>query len=569
MHLRDSGAALPELVRRHGVARPSEIFCTFLSNGTEQELTFGDLYRGGCAYARELQQRGVSRGDVIPVILQHTPHLFYSFLGAMLAGAVPTFMPFPSAKQRSDLFWFDHDTLFERLRPRLIVTYAENFAAAKAALPNFSIETLLASDALLEPDVDVEEPFPGLSASSMDTACLQHSSGTTGLKRGVILTHAAILDHFASYSAALAFTSADSIVSWLPLYHDMGFIACFMPSIIAGTHLIALDPFEWASRPTLLLDAIQRYRPSLCWLPNFAFSHITRTTRASMSYDLSSVRAFINCSEPCKEYTFQRFLERFAGSGVSPKSLQVCYAMAENVFAVTQTDLDRPANVLQVDRESFDYGNIMAAKSGKAALAIVSCGRLVDGVQARVRSPRGVLDEAGVVGEIEISSAYLFSGYYLQPEVTRNRLRDGWFSTGDTGFFHEGELYVTGRVDDMLIINGRNFYAHQIEEIVNAIPGVIPGRSVAIGVDEERADATVLIVLVEYRDESIEVDSLARVVRGGILETLGLTAHAVVVLPSGSLIKTTSGKISRVKNRELYLRDGFTTTTVKRKAASE
>ncbi len=553
---RDAPNVIPELVRQHAVRNPDAVFCTFLANGAEEEITFGAFYRGGCAYAREFLRRGVAVGDVVPIILQHSPHLFYSFLGTMLTGAIPTFMPFPSAKQRADLYWRDHETLFARLCPRLIVTYAENLAAANA-LPGFSIETLLADDDLLDVTIDMEDRLPGLTGSPADVACLQHSSGTTGLKKGVMLTHMAILDQLAAYSQAIGLLPSDRIASWLPLYHDMGFIACFMMPIVTGTQLVSLDAFEWTLRPSILLDAIQRYAATLCWLPNFAFSHIVKTARPSAKYDLSSMRAFINCSEPCKPQTLRRFRDRFSESGLKAASLQVCYAMAENVFAVTQTDLNDTPTVIELDADMFSHDRVQVTGKGSGAQEVLSCGRLVSGTQGRICDSQGNASPPDTVGEIHITSEFLFSGYYLQPEITEKKLRNGWYATGDLGFFHAGELYVTGRVDDMIVLNGRNYYAHDIEDLVNSVAGVIPGRSIAIGIDDQASDATVLVVLVEHRGLPDEGIQLARSIKGEILAHLGLAAYSVVALRSGSLLKTTSGKISRVKNKDFYLQGAF------------
>jgi acyl-CoA synthetase (AMP-forming)/AMP-acid ligase II len=551
-------ATITGLLRQHAHDAPDGVFCTFISSGTVETITFESLYRKSRAYADEFLRRDIAPGDVVPIILKHSPHLFYAFLGTMLAGGVPTFMPFPSPKQRSDFYWLDHAALFARLHPRLIVTYGENLAAAQEALPDFAIETLLAQDALSDREpAGLDRSYPGLDATPSGLACLQHSSGTTGLKKGVMLTHGAITGQVSAYADALSFTAADSIASWLPLYHDMGFIACFLMSLINGTHLVMLDPFEWVLRPSLLLDAIERYRSSFCWLPNFAFSHIVNTTRPAKQYDLSSIRAFINCSEPCKATTFERFLERFGSDGVAERSLQVCYAMAENVFAVTQTDVRRPATVLQLDADAFSRGLVRLAETGDERRTALSCGRLIDGVGVQVCDERGLPVAPDRIGEIRVSGNYLFSGYYLQPDLTQAKVRDGSYATGDMGFIHADELFVTGRVDDMIIVNGRNFYAHDIEAVVDTVPGAVPGRSVAIGVDDKRSDATVLVILVETRGDPSENFRLVQGIREELIARLGLAAHSVLALANGVLSKTTSGKISRVKNRELYLQGAF------------
>ena len=533
----------------HAAEQPEKTFCTFVSGKTEQAITFAQLYARSLAYAAVYREKGIAPGDLILIVLQHSPDLFYSFLGAMLAGAVPSFMPFPSAKQRADLYWADHQALFERIGPAMLVTYEKNLQAARENIADFALPVLVANDGIFERETAFE-PRP---CEPDDVACLQHSSGTTNLKKGVMLTHRAILEQIDAYARAIEFSTDDSVASWLPLYHDMGFIACFMLSVVLGTSLVALDPFEWVMRPQTLLDAIQKHRSTFCWLPNFAFGHLVRATRASAVWDLSSVRAFINCSEPCKPATFAKFLERFTTCGVRPEQLQVCYAMAENVFAVTQTPLGRPARTLELQAGAF-FENRVAPVSEPAqpSVALLSCGPPVNGVRIEIRKQAGEAAEPGTIGEIHVRSPFLFAGYYKLAEKTREKLRGGWYATGDMGFLNAGELFVTGRVDDMLIIAGRNYYAHEIEAIVNGVPSVLPGRNVAIAVQDRLTDAMVVAVLAECA-EGAEPESLAQHIRREVLERLGLAVHAVVPLNKGELIKTTSGKISRVKNLELYL----------------
>jgi acyl-CoA synthetase (AMP-forming)/AMP-acid ligase II len=522
----------------HAQLQPDALFSTFIQGSATTRITFGELFARSSAYARAYANLGVKPGDVVIIILKHSPHLFYSFLGAILAGAIPSFIPFPSPKQRADLYWDDHDRLFARIKPQALVTYSENLAAARAHIRNFGLATIVADDEILTtsgPDV-LHQGKPD------DVACLQHSSGTTGLKKGVMLTNRAILVHHDAYREAIGFGNEDSIASWLPLYHDMGFVACFLGSLLQGTHLVLLDPFEWVMRPRMLLDAIAQHRTTLCWLPNFAFSHLVNGVREGDRWDLSSIRAFINCSEPCKSGTFERFLNRFSASGVSPEKLQVCYAMAENVFAVTQTPLSHLAKALHTDEAQHE---------------LLSCGPPVDGVEIRVLDPttRERLP-AGRIGEICIRGPFLFNGYYRQPEKTAERLQDGWYTTGDMGLIHEDELYISGRVDDMLIVNGRNYYAHELEALLAEVDGIIPGRSVAIGVDDDFSGATAVVVLAEC-DDLRGARRVAAAAKSAVLERTGLALHSFVPIERGGLVKTTSGKLSRTKNKELYLLGRF------------
>lgn len=530
----------------HARRRAAKVFCEFHAGAAHETITFGQLYERSLAYARSYRAHGVRAGDVVIIILKHSPHLFYSYLGAMLAGAVPSFMPFPSPKQRADLYWRDHQALFERIRPAMLVTYASNAEAARSELHQFATPVLIASDEILHEACDTqpfEQPRPD------EIACLQHSSGTTSLKKGVMLSHAAILNEVRAYAASLAFAESDVIASWLPLYHDMGFVACFMTSVVAGTTLVALDPFEWVVRPHLLLDAIERYSATFCWLPNFAFVHLANAAKPGRAWNLSSMRAFINCSEPCKQAAFEKFLARFEPCGVRREHLQVCYAMAENVFAVTQTPLGAPVRTLDLDIHEFAEGRVAPREDGAPAVTVLSCGFPVEGVSVCIGAGA---HPQNTIGEVRIRGDFLFSGYHRLPEKTAEKLRDGWYSSGDLGFMNGGELFVTGRVDDMLIIAGRNYYAHEIEAVVNGVPAVIPGRNVALAVEDHNTGAMAVAVLAEC-EAGADLADIGKRVRQDVLEKLGLAVHEVVPIERGGLIKTTSGKISRGKNLELYL----------------
>ncbi len=535
---------IAQVLRDLSDRKADQQFCDSVASGIATSISYSELYRRSCAYARYYRSLGIRPGDIVLVILRHSPHQFYSYLGAILAGAIPSFMPFPSAKQRPELYWADHAALFSRIEPQLIVTYRENAEAARQSAAASSIAICVAEDSILDQFSGGDTDFAGFDAQPDDVACLQHSSGTTGLKKGVMLTHRMLFDHHAAYTQAIGFTGADSIVSWLPLYHDMGFIACFMGSFLSGTHLVALDPFEWVMRPRILLDAIEKFRTTFCWLPNFAFSHMVNAVRGKATWDLSSMRAYINCSEPCKPTTFDRFVERFCDSGVAADTLAVSYAMAENVFAVTQTPIGKKATVRDADVET-----------GSIERRQLSCGFAVPGVKLRIMDSNTRLQLLhGEVGEIHVSSPFLFHGYYRLPEKSRERLVDGWYATGDLGYLRGEQLYVTGRLDDMLIINGRNYYAHEIEALMADIPEIVPGRSVAIGIEDERSYATVMVILAECRKHGVDAGLEAK---RSVLERTGLALHAFVPVEHGMLVKTTSGKLSRTKNKELYLRGEF------------
>ena len=378
-------------------------------------------------------------------------------------------------------------------------------------------------------------------------ALLQHSSGTTGLKKGVALTYDAILAQIESYATALRLGADDVVVSWLPLYHDMGLIACLVAPAFAGTTIVQIDTFAWLARPTLLFEAIMAYRGTLVWLPNFAFEHLTRVAgRRAAEFDLSRVRAFIDCSEPCRAASFDRFLAAFAAAGIRPDQLQCCYAMAETVFAVTQTELGTAPRRLRVDASRLGFGDrlVLAEQDGTELL---ESGMPVAGVDAtiydRERRPLG----EGVVGEIGIRAPFLFAGYRGDAARSATRLADGTYFSGDLGLLRHGHLYVLGRADDAIVVNGRNLYAHEIEAVLGGIDGLKPGRSFAVGHFDERIGSETLVLICERSSNDADDDMVARIAET-IVSVFEVTPRHVRLVPEGWLVKTTSGKISRHEN---------------------
>ena len=226
------------------------------------------------------------------------------------------------------------------------------------------------------------------SADASEVAFLQHSSGTTGLQKGVALSHEAVLNQVASYSEAIALNDQDVIVSWLPLYHDMGLIAGFILPLVQGVPLVMMSPFDWVAHPALLLHAIHDYHGTLCWLPNFAYNHCARRIRQrdNEGVSLASMRMFINCSEPVRYESHQMFLDRFAANGVTNEMLVVSYAMAENTFAVTQTPIGQAARSDVVDRIELEQNRVAqpVERDHPHAQIRVSCGPAIVNTAVKV-----------------------------------------------------------------------------------------------------------------------------------------------------------------------------------------
>jgi acyl-CoA synthetase (AMP-forming)/AMP-acid ligase II len=544
--------------------KPAMVVCR---RGTFQQFSFADLHAETERWARIWLASGARQGAVVFIILQHCQEMFPAFLGAMRAGLIPSYMPFPTPKQDPKLYWQSHKELFARVAPACVLTYAELVDAIRGISDAGTCQVF---DAAAAPR-GFDGPLPALAEldDPGSTALLQHSSGTTGLKKGVALTWRQIRDQLGAYAQAIAATGEDRIVSWLPIYHDMGLITGLLLPVTIGAMVVCLDAFEWLTRPDMFFDAIAQFRGTLGWLPNFAFNHLVRTRDRDRHYDLSSLRLLINCSEPCKAETMDAFLAVFTRHGLQPLALQVCYGMAEVVFGLTQTPADRAPRVIAIDRAALSERSeaVLVEPESTGSQLFVSCGLPIKGAQLRIAAAPAVTGLARLardladrslgnrrapgmpVGEIEVRCPFLFDGYFRNPAATAAAVTGGWLKTGDIGFLLDGELYVCGRAKEMLIVHGRNFYANDIEGLINTLAGIKPGRCVAVGVFDPVTGSEEAVVLAEtVLTEDADRCELEQAIRKRVFDVLNLTLRRVDLAAEGALVKTTSGKISRDEN---------------------
>lgn len=482
-----------------------------------------------------LAKAGVEPGNIVLLFLSHQSMLIPAFLGAQWLGAVPAYMPPLSPRQDREAWRASHAKVIDHVKPRAIVA-----DPAVAELLDLGPETpVLGIEALTGHD-GPEAP----ATWDPEAICLlQHSSGTTGLKKGVQLSYRAVMAQIEAYAGALALDGTETVVSWLPVYHDMGLIACTVLPTVRGLPLVSLDPFEWLVQPRVVLEEAAKTERSLVWLPNFAFNHLARhARRLGAETRLDGVRALIDCSEPCRPESFDAMLAAYGDRGLTAGQLQTCYAMAETVFAATQSRIGEPVRRLTRTLEGREQ-------------TLLSCGRPVEGVSVEIRGVDGAPLSDGEIGEIHLSGPSLFDGYFRQPELTAQRLKGGWYGTRDLGFIDDGEVFVCGRLEDLIIVAGRNLYSHDIEAALGGIEGLKPGRSAAFGTLNDASGTEDLIILAEtvVAEPGVRTTALAEAVRAHLSQTLLVTPREVVVLAPDTLIKTTSGKTSREENRRRYL----------------
>jgi acyl-CoA synthetase (AMP-forming)/AMP-acid ligase II len=539
-------------------AAPSE--CNFITFWFDEDdwdtITFGEFRQRAHAQARALQQSGLCEGHHVVILMPQSVTAMAVFVGAMMLGAVPSFLAYPNFKIEPAKYLSGLVGVLANLRARLVVIDADfpDELLEHVALGDGGA-LLRAADGAASPG-DVLVPSPRIEGAHV--AFVQHSAGTTGLQKGVTLTHAAVLRQLAHLADALQINAtADSVYTWLPLYHDMGLIAGFLLPMVYHLPLVMQSPLEWVMRPQNMLHAISEHKCTLAWQPNFAFQFIARRTPVEnrSRYDLSSLRALINCSEPVRAGSMDEFRDTFAGSGLRPGAMLSSYAMAENVFAATQSDPRQPEGPTRIwaDHKPFrsEHMVVKADEGAPDAICFISSGRLLQNAELQILSDTGQTLAQGQVGEILLRSDCLFEGYCNRPDLTAAALVDGWYHTGDLGFVFNDELYVVGRKKDLLIVGGENIYPQDIEDIVSGHKAIHDGRAVAMGVYNPGLGTEEIIVVAEVeRDELLVHATLyEQEIRTAVVQGMGVAVRTVFLMPPKWIVKSTAGKPARAATR--------------------
>src|SRR5262245_15519551 len=408
-------------------------------------VTFGEFARLAAAQAAHLSLLGLRPRDSVVLVMPQGVPLVSTFVGATLLGAAPAILAYPNFKTDPVKYSAGLAGVLNNLKsPLVVVDNASTEQLLLQHLPRTADTTVTCAAPL---HADQSARLPTLRPDAEQIAFIQHSAGTTGLQKGVALSHAAVLRQIDHLARALNITDTDRIYSWLPLYHDMGLIACLVLPLVRHLHVVMQSPTSWVAQPATMMQLISDWRCSLTWVPNFALQFLARRVRSEdrAAYDLRSLRAVINCSEPVRSQSIDEFVNAYRASGLNPNAVKTSYAMAENVFAVTQSHVEGCPRRVHVDRQHLlEHGRAVPVESDSSdSTCLVSSGSLVAGQQVRIIDGSDRERPPGEVGEIVVRSDCLFEGYYGRPDLTRQALRDGWYYTGDLGLQLDGELYVT------------------------------------------------------------------------------------------------------------------------------
>lgn len=542
------------LVEALAAAPANEPFVTMWKSETDvRRRTFGEFRGQAQAHAQYFRSLGIHNGDRIILIMPQGIELMAAFVGAMLLGAIPAILAYPNFKVEPAKYRYGLSGVSKNLKAALTVVdegFPQDLMSHIAA--DGTSRIVRCSDALtadLSPTYD-HRVDPG------QVAFIQHSAGTTGLQKGVALTHRAVLTQIKNLVPAIQLSPKDRIYSWLPLYHDMGLIACFMLPLACHLPIVMQDPIDWVMQPRTMLELVGEEHCTLAWIPNFALQFLARRVRPKdrEGLDLSTLRALINCSEPVRASSMEEFTTAFADRGLRPGALQSCYAMAETVFAATQSDVTAQGpHPLWVDSTAFrkDGRILEVARNTQGANCLVSSGRPLRNTQIRIVSDTGE-NLVGMVGEIAIHCDSMLEGYYNRSDLTEKAVRDGWYYSGDLGFQYNDDIYVVGRKKDLIIVAGENIYPQDVEEIVSSHTAICDGRVVAFGNYNPNLGTEEIVVVAEVRmsDDLSNANIIERELRNSVKAELGIAVGQFFLKPPRWIVKSTAGKPARATTRE-------------------
>ena len=562
------GASVRELgfaavLRARAESRPEDTAFVFLEeSGRQRALSYAELDERARAVAATIQAAS-SAGERALLVFPPGDDYIVAVFGCLLAGtvAVPVFPPDPARLERT---MPRLEAVARDAHAGLVLTTEAGRAVAGAAFA--SIPLILATDS--DPS-GMASKWRARPVGPADVALLQYTSGSTASPRGVMLSHSNLFANSEFIRRAFGHSAKSQGVSWLPPYHDMGLIGGILQPVYAGFPCVLMSPLTFLRRPLRWLQAISEHRATTSGGPDFAFARCVRhaTAEQSAELDLSAWQVAFTGSEPVRAETLDAFSEAFAGSGFRREAFYPCYGLAEATLMVTGADRERAPRSISVDRGALECDGVAVdASESPRARSIVSCGRPGEGHRVLIADPAtGMPQQSGHVGEIWVSGLSVASGYWERPDETRasfgaspaGSAEDGFLRTGDLGFVLDGELFVTGRIKELVIVGGRNHYPADIEFACEAaVPALRRGCGAAFGL-HEGGHERVAIVYEVHELPPAAWDAVIQDMRAAVTRALGPPLDTVVLVRTRTVPKTSSGKVQRSLCRSLLLSGGL------------
>ena len=516
---------------------------------------YAELRADAIATAHRLVAEGVRPGDRIALVAETSPEFAALFFGTVYAGAWPVPLPLPTSFGGRDAYVDQLSVQLASCDPKLLIYPPElaamaSLAAERQGTAGLDWDTLGARPA---------RPGPLPAARSSDVAYLQYSSGSTRFPHGVVITHEALLNNLAAHGHAMGLADPDRCISWLPWYHDMGLVGCFLSPVANQVSVDYLKTEDFARRPLAWLDLISRNPGnSISYSPTFGYDICARRmssqTRAADRFDLSRWRLAGNGADMIRPDVMQAFVDAFADAGFKASAFLPSYGLAEATLAVS---IMPPGEgiVVELVEETQLSGEGSAARDGRRPQrfrAIVNCGKPVRDMTVEIREEDGTPLPERAIGKVWCKGPSLMEGYFRDPAATDACMADGWLDTGDMGYISDGYVFIVGRAKDMIIVNGRNHWPQDIEWAVEQLPGFKQGDIAAFAITTPGGEETPAVLVQCRSSDEAERVRLRDEIRERVRSVTGMNC-VVELIPPRTLPRTSSGKLSRAKARNLYL----------------
>lgn len=525
-------------------------------------LTYAELLGRIDLIGTYLENAGAKLGDRILISLNHPLDYLCCFYGCVNKGliAVPV-SPISQENHWNRIFYVIKDC-----KPHLILADTKTFELLENLLKKTEIKDILLINVDLWDFSHTESRIIENNIKTYPIAFLQYTSGSTGNPKGVMVSHQNLLANFQMMQEGMKMGESSRGVSWLPLFHDMGLIGAALLYVYLNATLYLMSPLKFLRHPFAWLEALSHYKGTHSPAPNFAYEVLAAKASAyDKILDLSHWEMALSGAEPIRFNTIQRFTKAFAKHGFRPGTFYPAYGMAESTLYVTGSEIGAPLSYEKVDISQLQQGNtILPLLADDAAKSLISCGKPKTGAEVFIINPSTLeVCPTRCVGEIWVKGLHVCEGYYNKPELshqtfcayTKDKKIGPCLRTGDLGYLNEGgELFVTGRIKELIIIKGKNLFPHDIEETVQkSSEHIRPNSVIAFSLDD--GDNEKLIIVVELRAnlDKIALDKLALHIKKTILQEHGVVTSDVIFGKKGSITRTTSGKLQRQLCKKKFL----------------
>jgi fatty-acyl-CoA synthase len=517
---------------------------------------FSEMRADALAQARRLIAAGVKPEDRIAMIAETGTDFASLFFGVIYAGAWPVPLPLPTSFGGSQHYIDQLSVQLDSCDPKMLFYPAELAAMAGEAARLKGVEGIDWESFATREAPETELP----QAKTDDIAYLQYSSGSTRFPHGVAITHHALLNNLSAHSHGMNIQESDRCVSWLPWYHDMGLVGCFLSVVANQVSTDYLKTEDFARRPLAWLDLVTRNQgTTLSYSPTFGYDICARRmssqTKASERFDLSRWRVAGNGADMIRPDVMQAFVDAFADAGFKASAFLPSYGLAEATLAVSIMPPGEGIVVELVEETQLSGGNHGETGSSRRPQrfrAIVNCGKAAKDMKIEIREEDGTPLPERAIGKVWCSGPSLMVGYFRDPESTAACLQDGWLDTGDMGYLSDGYIYIVGRAKDMIIVNGRNHWPQDIEWAVEQLPGFKQGDIAAFAITTPGGEETPAVLVQCRTSDEAERLKLREEIRERVRTVTGMNC-VIELIPPRTLPRTSSGKLSRAKARNLYL----------------